>query len=292
MKKTNHILLFVVLMLMVLGLFACQRKTNNTTSSQNTTTKEVVTTTEPEVTTTEPEVTTTEPEVTTTEDPGTTTEDPGTTTLEQLTGIQTILSTFKNNDDLLTQGVVYAISSNGFYISDSDLGNIFVIKPASGDMPVIGDDVKIKGKFAYVNNMPQIKAVSEMTVLTQENATMTFAESTIPTVNALSSTDRVGSYAKAVKLVGTLYLDPTGMYGLRDEEGNTLYFEDYSDKARLEAKVNTRVSAEVVLYKYLTSDEKWTVTLGFGSALEDAPLEFSDLVNRAKAYIAETVATV
>lgn len=205
--------------------------------------------------------------------------------------IETIAATYKNNQVVHAEGIVYAVTANGFYLSDSANGHIFVVRGSSWVKDVaVGDKVQVMGKFGYAQNIIQIKDVNSCQKVSSGNeSAVVAAESTVAAVNALASSDRT-VYGKVVTLVGTLEKNGV-MYALADENGNFVFFDSNSNEEALAANEGKRVKLNAVVYKFLTSDNVWT--LSFAGANEDiveTPLSFDEIKAKALTHLNEVVA--
>ena len=103
--------------------------------------------------------------------------------------IETIAKTYTNNQAVQAEGIVYGVTSNGFYLSDSANGHLFVVIGDNFKKDVaVGDKVQVTGKFSYSQNLIQINRAEYKKVGTG-TALVAATESTIPAVNALANTD-------------------------------------------------------------------------------------------------------
>ncbi len=205
--------------------------------------------------------------------------------------IETIATTYKNNQAVQAEGVVYAVTANGFYLSDSANGHIFVVISDFKKDVAVGDKVQVTGKFGFAKNIIQIKDVTKYEKVSSGNSLLTIAsESTIVAVNALASSERA-NYGKVVTLTGTISKDLTNMYALTDEQGNRVFFDSNSNESVLENFNGSRVTLNAVVYKYLLSDYVWTLSFGGSEAdVTLAPLSFDFYKGEALNHINEVVA--
>lgn len=205
--------------------------------------------------------------------------------------IETIATTYTNNQAVQAEGIVYGVTANGFYLSDSADGHLFVVIGDAFKKDVaVGDKVQVTGKFSYAKNLIQINAVSKYEKAGTGTAAVAKAESTIPAVNALSNSDK-RVFGKVVTLTGTLSLDATNMYALTDLEGNRIFFDNNSDIEVLAQYANKRVTLNAVVYKYLSSDAVWTLSyVGGSSEIVESPLTFDVVKEKALEHLNAVVA--
>lgn len=223
---------------------------------------------------------------------GNTTPDEPTPTITTAS-IETVLTTYKNNQEAQVEGVVYGVMSNGFYLADSETGCIFVTKSAaSGTAVNVGDKVKVKAQFGYTSNFPQLKSVTEVTVLSSGNALVNKVEEVaFNTIKALDYTAKTGAYGKRVKLVGTLSLK-SGFYRLTDEDGVAVQFYTGSKVSELADYIDSRVTLEAIVHNYSFSENAWQLSfVGTKADITNTPLPFSYLLGKAKEQIDAELAT-
>lgn len=205
---------------------------------------------------------------------------------ETILEIEDVLETATNNQEVIIEGVVYAKVATGFYVSDSDLGKIFVTDTTQVD---VGDKVKIYGQFGIASNVPRIKNVTKVEETATGQTLPTPTQSTVSDILALSGTAKKGSYAKLVELVATVEETTTG-YILRDDDANYVIVSSLSDTTALAAKVNTRVTLPVIVHEYNTLDLIWRVTFaGSASDMVNTPIDFNTLKERALTHINQVV---
>ncbi|MDD4212451.1 MAG: hypothetical protein PHY42_03515 [Bacilli bacterium] len=206
--------------------------------------------------------------------------------VETITPIVDVLNTFTNNQDVVVEGVIYGKTTTGFYVSDSNLGKIFVTHATAAS---IGDKVKVTGVYGIVSNMPRIKNVSNVVVTASEQTLPTPENMTIEQVLALSGTAKTGSYAKYVSLVVTLEEGTTGIV-LKSDENHSLILSTITDQTLLEASTGKRVTVPVILHEYNAIDLTWRVTFaGTATDVVATPISFATLVETAMTHIDDAV---
>ena len=205
--------------------------------------------------------------------------------------ITTILDSYTNNQAVQAEGVVYGVTENGFYLADSAQGHIFVVMTSSWKKDVaVGDKVQVTGEFGYSKNLLQIKSVSKYEKVSSGNAVPTSVEeTTVKAIEAYSNESRA-VYGKVVRFVGNLAKDAINMYSVTDEEGNKVYFDNNSNVAELAKFDGKRISINAVVYKYLVSDNAWSLSfVGGANDIAEAPLTFEDIKARALEHITSVV---
>ena len=197
--------------------------------------------------------------------------------------INTVVTTAKNNDEVQIEGVVFGVVNNGFYVADAKDGRIFVLTGTSSQTQVaVGDKVQITGQFNIVNNFPQVRNVTVKTVEQGKTADVEVSELTVAQVKGLSSTDRVNSYAKVVKLEAILEKNAANLYTLSDREGNYVVVTQASNLTVLDQYLNKEVIIKVIVHNYLPGENTWSVSFAGGAQdIEEKPYNFDDVVKLA-----------
>ncbi|MDD3171394.1 MAG: hypothetical protein PHO86_03635, partial [Bacilli bacterium] len=209
-----------------------------------------------------------------------------------LTPIINVLTDSKNNDNVKVEGVVYGVLNNGFYVADSELGRIFVIMGSSWTKNVAtGDKVEITGQFSYVSNFPQIKNVEDIQVISNGNDSyVPVTSSDILEINALSYSEKTGSYGNTYSITAIIGKTAGGVYTLADDNGNRILVYEESNTDALEEKLNSRVKLTVITHKLSVSDNIWIVS--FVEELTDIvddKLTFASIKEAALTYVNSVV---
>ena len=205
----------------------------------------------------------------------------------ELKTITAVLNDSKNNDEVKIEGVVYGVVSNGFYMSDSADGRIYVM---GGENIKYGDKVTVEGKFSLLNDMPQIKNATVTVVESGQTANTVTSNSTIADINKLDSTARVGSYGAYYTVVGTVTKDGAGRTMLVDEQGESVLFNNYSNQSALDAFLNKRVTISVITHSYSSVDAMWKVSfVGSQSDIIENPLTLEQVKEVVLKYVEERV---
>ena len=205
----------------------------------------------------------------------------------ELKTITAVLNDSKNNDEVKIEGVVYGVVSNGFYMSDSAEGRIYVM---GGENIKYGDKVTVEGKFSLLNDMPQIKNATVTVVESGQTANTVTSNSTIADINKLDSTARIGSYGAYYTVVGTVTKDGAGRTMLVDEQGESVLFNNYSNQSALDAFLNKRVTISVITHSYSAVDAMWKVSfVGSQSDIIENPLTLEQVKEVVLKYVEERV---
>ena len=194
--------------------------------------------------------------------------------------LDVIKSTYKNNQEVKAEGVVYGVTTNGFFVADSSTSYIYVNVGDNWANPVkIGDRVQITAKYSIVSGYCMLKQASVEVVAQNETIPVVAVEKEFSFVNTLVASPS-GDYGMLVKLVGTLSTNGAA-YTLTDDSGNTLTLASNS-AALLNEFIGKRVTLEAIAYKTDT-EGKWQLVFG-GSENEivDSTLTFADYVELAK----------
>lgn len=211
----------------------------------------------------------------------------------EVSAIETVLTTFANNDPVKVEGVVYGVVSNGFYVADSLLGRIFVIMGSNWEANVaMGDKVQVTGKFGYTQYFPQIKGVTEVKVLSSNNDLIGEAtEADVDVIAKLSYKEKTGIYGKVYKVTAAIGKNAANIYTLTDDAGNLVWVNSNSNISALDEHIDSRVTLEVIIHSYSQSDNKWQVSfVGTADDIESNALSFDDILAYAKEHIDATLA--
>jgi hypothetical protein len=213
----------------------------------------------------------------TTEQP--TTEVPSDPEFEAVS-LDVIKTTYKNNQEVQVEGVVYGVTTNGFFLADSESSYIFVNMGDNWSNPVkIGDKVQVEAKFSLVSGYCMLKQ-AQLNVVAQNNPVpVVAAEKEFSFVNELVASP-AGDYGMLVKLVGTLSANGAA-YVLTNDSGETVDLASNS-AALLNEFVGKRVTLEAVVYK-TNSEGKWQLVFaGDDNDIVDSTLTFADYVALAQ----------
>ena len=200
-----------------------------------------------------------------------------------------VLKDGKNNDEIVVEGVVYGVLSNGFYVADSADGKIFVVMGDNWTATCkVGDKVTITGKFGYVSNFPQIKNVTDVKVVSSGNESPVKAkDGTISEILALDKTARTGVYGNVYKVTATIYKNAANIVTLKDDNNAECNFNSKSNLGVLNEFINKRVSLNVIVHNFT---ETWNVSFaGSASDITSQAISFETLKEAALAHINEVV---
>lgn len=199
----------------------------------------------------------------------------------EIVSLDVVKTTYKNNQEVVVEGVVYGVTKNGFFVADSASAGIFVNMGDNWTATVkIGDKVQVDAKYSLVSGYCMLKQAKVETVATNETVPVVAVEKELTFVNDLVASVN-GDYGMLVKLVGTLSEGSSNTYVLTDDTGNTVTFASNS-AAHLAANVGKRIIVETVVYR-TDSEGKWQLVFaGDENDIVDATLTFADYVELAK----------
>ena len=198
--------------------------------------------------------------------------------------IDVVKSSYKNNQEAQVEGVVYGVTTNGFFVADSATAGIFVNMGDNWNATVkIGSKVQVDAKYSLVSGYCMLKQATVTVVAENETVPVVAAEKEFSFVNDLVASP-TGDYGMLVKLVGTLSQDGAN-YVLTDDEGNTLGFASVS-AAHLATFAGHRITLEAIAYKTDTAGKWQLVFAGDESDIVDSTLSFADYVELAKKELA------
>ena len=194
--------------------------------------------------------------------------------------VSTVLE-YKPNDSVLTKGVVFALTSDGFYMADSKAGIYVQLSDANKSSLTSlkkGDEVEVSGKFATRNNQPFIKNASAK-VLASDKTALSASAMKLAQVNVLTATEKA-NYGKLFTVVAAVSKDEANRIVLTDDTGFVyLADENYADYSQY---VGKKISTSYVLVSY--DNNNWTVL----ALKETASVQFVN-VDDVKEKIYETV---
>lgn len=201
--------------------------------------------------------------------------------------LDVIKSTYANNAAVQAEGIVYGITKNGFFFTDSANAGIFVNMGDGWSSTVkIGSKVQVEAKYSLVGGYCMLKQATVTTVAENQTVPVVAAEKEFSFVNDLVASVS-GDYGMLVKLVGTLST-VGGSYVLTDDSGNTVNFASNS-AAHLASFDGKRVTLEAVVYK-TDAEGKWQLVFaGDENDIVDSTLTFADYVELAKTELASLI---
>lgn len=201
--------------------------------------------------------------------------------------IDEVKSTYKNNDAAQVEGVVYGVTTNGFFVADSANAGIFVNMGDNWKATVkIGSKVQVDAKYSLVSGYCMLKQATVSVVAENEAVTVTAVEKELTFVKDLVASP-AGDYGMLVKVVGTLSQDGAN-YVLTDDSGNTANFAAVS-AAHLASFVGKRITLEAIAYKTDSAGKWQLVFAGDESDIVDSTLSFADYVELAKTELAALI---
>lgn len=194
--------------------------------------------------------------------------------------LDVIKSTYKNNQEVQAEGVVYGVTTNGFFLADGENSYIFVNMGDNWANPVkIGDKVQVDAKFSLVSGYCMLKQAELEVIGQNETIPVVSVEKDLTFVKDLVASPS-GDYGMLVKLVGTLSTNGAS-YLLTDDDGQVVTLAANS-AAHLSSFVGKRITLEVVVYK-TDSEGNWQLVFaGDENDIVDSTLTFADYVKLAK----------
>ena len=198
-----------------------------------------------------------------------------------------VVKTYKNNEAVQAEGIVYGVTKNGFFFTDSSSAGIFVNMGDNWNATVkIGSKVQVDAKFSLVSGYSMLKQATVTVVAENQEVPLTAVEKEYSFVNELAATAS-GDYGMLVKLIGTLSQEG-GSYVLTSDSGQTLNFNSVS-ASLLSTFVGKRITLEAIVYK-TDSQGKWQLVFaGDDSDIVDSTLTFADYVELAKKELATLI---
>lgn len=197
------------------------------------------------------------------------------------TSLDVVKSSYANNQEVQVEGIVYGVTSNGFFVTDSAKAGIFVNMGDNWQALVsIGNKVQIDGKFSLVSGYCMIKQATVKVVSENETVPVTSAEKEFAFINDLTASAS-GDYGMLVKLTGNLTEGSGGSFELIDDAGNVLVLAANS-AALLQSYAGKRISLEAIVYKKDSSGTWQLVFAGDQSDIVEAALTFDNYFALAK----------
>ena len=106
----------------------------------------------------------------------------------EIVSLDVVKSTFKNNQEVVVEGVVYGVTKNGFFVTDSASAGIFVNMGDNWTATVkIGDKVQVDAKYSLVSGYCMLKQAKVETVATNETVPVVAVEKELTKVNSFST---------------------------------------------------------------------------------------------------------
>lgn len=203
--------------------------------------------------------------------------------------IELVLNDAENGDKVELSGVVYLVLDNGFFISGSENGKIFVSMDTgwNNDKKIsVGSVVKVLGEFERNNDKPLIKDATVST--SEEKITFPVAKKVnVSDITKLSKTSKVGAWYSLVSLTGKLSIDEaTEMVRFTDDFGNTIEFTSNSSISVLKEKLDERINLHAVVSEFATFGNKWRITfIGESQDLKLTPFTLEEVKSFVKTYM-------
>lgn len=214
----------------------------------------------------------------------------------QVESIQSVLETKTRNAEVLVEGTIYYVQNNGFYISDSPLGKIFVSTGTNYTGPVdiaLGKQVRVQGTLRINADKYEIINVSDITLVSETGTLPEAQPSTVQTLLSMSPTTKTGNWYRYVELKGKIEVDTaTLLTKFIDDAGHEISFTTNSNVQALQAKMGERVTVKAVVSEFSTFGNVWRLTFtGSESAIIASPFTVSEVTNMLNTWIPTVVPT-
>ena len=179
------------------------------------------------------------------------TDDPTPPAPATVTPINTLLSETANNTDVVVEGVVFAVTSEGYFINDGT-GSIFVLTQAA---QAVGTKVKINANFRLRDGQPIVRGYEVLETVAGQTP-ITAVEATIASIVVLDKEAR-DSYGKFLHIEAIVAKDAVGRYVLSDGERQIIVSEESNDEA-LASFIGKKIYLDVITDA--SSSEGWFVS--------------------------------
>ncbi|MBQ4587631.1 MAG: hypothetical protein IJB13_07595, partial [Clostridia bacterium] len=179
------------------------------------------------------------------------TDDPTPPAPATVTPISTLLSETANNTDVVVEGVVFAVTSEGYFINDGT-GSIFVLTQAA---QAVGTKVKINANFRLRDGQPIVRGYEVLETVAGQTP-ITAVDATIASIVVLNKEAR-DSYGKFLHIEAIVAKDAVGRYVLSDGERQIIVSEESNDEA-LASFIGKKIYLDVITDA--SSSEGWFVS--------------------------------
>ncbi len=179
------------------------------------------------------------------------TDDPTPPAPATVTPISTLLSETANNTDVVVEGVVFAVTSEGYFINDGT-GTIFVLTQAA---QAVGTKVKINANFRLRDGQPIVRGYEVLETVAGQTP-ITAVDATIASIVVLDKEAR-DSYGKFLHIEAIVAKDAVGRYVLSDGERQIIVSEESNDEA-LASFIGKKIYLDVITDA--SSSEGWFVS--------------------------------
>ncbi len=193
----------------------------------------------------------------------------GATKTEEIAKLTTVADAIAgtNNSTVDVVGVVFAKTSEGFYLSDGTTGLYAKLADSQSSKLAtlkLGDEVKLSGKLSVSASQIFVKNASVETLSSGKTAISATA-TTIEAIQALAASDRA-NYGKLFNLTGAISLDAANRMFWTDSTG-TILFDD-SCKQAFESQVGNKISANITLLKMGDGSDGW-IAYAYADTIEE-----------------------
>lgn len=207
----------------------------------------------------------------------------------ELKTISDILEHAAIDQKVNAKGTIYYITESGFYISDSEVGNIFVSNTAETTEVELGKEVEINGKFTKIEEGPVIQPTSFKVLGAGVLPTAQYMG--IDIINGQKKDDKVGTWYRYIELKGKITKNTaTNLYEMSDDSNEKIEFSEESTGLALSNHSGKRVSVKAVISQYSIFGRKWRVTfIGNASEVNLAPYTQSEIRGKSESYFDSSI---
>lgn len=192
----------------------------------------------------------------------------------------------EDGDEVITEGVVYFIGSNGFYISDGD-NNILV--DYESIVVTVGDKLLVEGLFKKADDKPMVEA-SLVSLLEEDQEPLLAVEKSLAEVAALNP-DVLSNWYGYFKVSGKLnYNEALDEYKIVSEDLNDELVLITEEAEALLPFLNERIKVDVLLKDYDSFSSQWKVLFSEDS-LEEFNYTEAELRVKLEAFFNREVET-
>ncbi|MFP4177380.1 MAG: immunoglobulin-like domain-containing protein [Acholeplasmataceae bacterium] len=180
----------------------------------------------------------------------------------------------EEDTEVRIRGTVYYVDDNGAYLSDSDLGKIFIPTTELPDDAFeieLQQEVELVGTFTRDEAKPLIEEITDIELVSSAGD-MPDAESlSVSELLELDEEAALGSWYRLVELKGHIEVDPVTLQVVfSDDLGDQIAFSDHSNTGALEDMTESRVELSAVLGDFSSFGDEWRLV--FAGSEEDITL--------------------
>lgn len=206
----------------------------------------------------------------------------------KIQSIESILENSKDKEEVYVGGTIYFIETAGLYISDSNLGKIFVQTATSGKGYEVGKKVEVKGKFDITGGQRKIIATS--VEAKGDGTTVSATSATIKTLSSLSDADKKGSWYTLATTIGTIEYNEALMELkiVSDDTVNSIIIDDKANINLLKARAGERIELKVILTGYDSISNLWRAQY-IETSVKESQYTIAELKSMVEGFLDENV---